>query len=445
MMDDWERGGQRAARVPEGRVERFARLGSLLAGIAGEATLEAMRRAAGRGERDVSLVFTRANAQRVTQTLADLRGAAMKLGQLLSLQGEDLLPPRFVEALAMLRDRAYVMPESQVRQVLARELGPDCEARFAEFDFEPIAAASIGQVHAAQCIDGRDLALKVQYPGVARSISSDVDNLALVLRLSRLLPTEVELETLIPELKAELRREADYRHEASSTERYGRLVSDDPGVLVPRVHRDLSTRHVLATDRVYALPIEDLRSVEHTQERRDRVGESLVRVVFRELFSFRFMQTDPNFANYLFEPKEERVALLDFGAARSFKREFTETYRHLVMASVDRDHRGLIRAATQLGFLREDESLTGQALFVELCELMAEPLRERGAYDFASSGLALRVRQRTAEALAEYRFRQPPTQSLFLHRKLAGSFLLCAHIGAAVDCRAAYREWVLDA
>jgi predicted unusual protein kinase regulating ubiquinone biosynthesis (AarF/ABC1/UbiB family) len=444
MTDVWEKGGRRAARVPEGRVERFAKLGSMLAGIAGEATLEALRRAAGRGEQDGSLVLTRANAHRVTETLADLRGAAMKLGQLLSLQGEELLPPKFVEILASLRDQAYFMPEAQVREVLARELGPDCEARFAEFDFEPIAAASIGQVHAAESADGRDLAVKLQYPGVSRSISSDVDNLAVFLRVSRLLPAAIDFEVLIPELKVELRREADYRREANNTERYRRLVGDDPSVLVPRVHRDLCTRRVLATDRVYARPIEDLRSLEHPQERRDRMGTSLVRLVFRELFSFRFMQTDPNFANYLFEPKEERVALLDFGAARSFSREFIEAYRRLIISAVERDHRSLVQVATQLGFLREDEAWIGRAIFVELCELFAEPLRCPGPYDFANSDLARRLRERSLEALEEYRFSQPPTQTLFLHRKLAGSFLLCGHIGAVVDCRSAYREWVLN-
>jgi len=439
-----ERGVRRAARVPQTRVERFARLGTMLAGIAGEATLEALRRAAGRAEGNGSLMLTRANAQRVTDTLAELRGAAMKIGQLLSLQGEDLLPPRFVEVLATLRDQACFMPEAQVREVLAREFGPEHETRFAEFDFEPIAAASIGQVHAAQSIDGRDLALKLQYPGVSVSISGDVDNLAAILKLSGLLSGKVDYATLVPELKAELRREADYRREANNTERYRCFVADDPSVHVPRVHRDLSTRHVLALDRIYARPIEDLRAPEHPQERRDRIGTSLVRLVFRELFLFRFMQTDPNFGNYLFEPKDERLALLDFGAARRFSQEFSEAYRRLIIAAVERDQHKLVGLAAELGFLRGNESLSERAMFVELCELFAEPLREPGGYDFGSSDLARRARERSVEALSEYGFPQPPAETLFLHRKLAGSFLLCAHIGARVDCHAAYRAWVLE-
>jgi predicted unusual protein kinase regulating ubiquinone biosynthesis (AarF/ABC1/UbiB family) len=413
----------------------------MLAGIAGEAALETLRRAAGRGQRG-SVVLTRANAERFAETLADLRGAAMKLGQLLSLYGDDLLPPGFVEVLSRLRDQAYVMPETQVRRVLTSELGPDWEDRFKGFDFEPIAAASIGQVHAAETTDGRSLALKLQYPGVSRSISSDVDNLAVLLRVSRILPGDLDFEALIPEIKRELRNEANYRREADNTERYRRLVADDPTVVVPRVHRDLSTRHVLATDRIAALPIEDLRSPEHPPELRNRMGRRLVDLVFRELFRFRFMQTDPNFANYLFEPRKQRIALLDFGATRRFTRGFIELYRRLIISAVQREQPALVDAATQLGFLRPNDGLDLRLAFADMCELFAEPLRHPGAYDFAASDLALRVRDRGLQLLGDYQFIQPPPESLFLHRKLGGSFLLCAHIGASVDCHELYCQLV---
>jgi predicted unusual protein kinase regulating ubiquinone biosynthesis (AarF/ABC1/UbiB family) len=413
----------------------------MLAGIAGEAALEALRRAAG-GEGTGSLVLTEANARRLTSTLADMRGAAMKLGQMLSLHGEDLLPPEFTEILAGLRTQAHFMPEDQVREVLGRELGPDWEARFADFDFEPLAAASIGQVHAAETLDGRELALKLQYPGVSRSISSDVDNLGVLLRVSRVLPVELDVDPLLAELKRELRREADYGREADNTERYAKLVGDDPGVRVPAVHRDLSTRHLLATDRIHARPIEDLRSPEHSQARRDRVGDHLLRLVVRELFEFRFMQTDPNFGNYLFDPATERVALIDFGAVRSFSRKFTDEYRRFLVAAVDEEAEDLNRIGTELGFLRGDESAEARAMFGELCALFTEPLRARGPYDFAHSGLSRRARDLGLEALVRVRLQQPPPEVLFLHRKLVGSFLLCGHIGAEVDCQQIFAEQI---
>jgi predicted unusual protein kinase regulating ubiquinone biosynthesis (AarF/ABC1/UbiB family) len=426
--------------VPAGRGERFAKLGSMLVGIAGETALEALRRAAGRAESGGSLVLSEANARRLATTLADLRGAAMKLGQMLSLHGEDLLPAEFSEILASLRSQAHFMPEAQVREVLAAELGRDWATRFAEFDFEPLAAASIGQVHGATTKDGRDVALKLQYPGVRESIGSDVDNLGVLLRMSRILPVEIDLDPLLAELKRELEREADYLREADSTERYAKLVGDDPAVWVPRVHRDLCTRAVLATDRVHARPIEDLRGSEHPQARRDRIGERLLRLVVRELFEFRFMQTDPNFGNYLFDPDGERVALIDFGAVREFAPQFTDEYRRFLVAAVEQDRAALVAVGQRLGFLRGDEPRSAVDTYADLCALFTEPLRKRGPYDFARSGLSRRARDRGLEALGRHRLQQPPAEVLFLHRKLVGSFLLCGHIGARVDCAKIYRE-----
>jgi predicted unusual protein kinase regulating ubiquinone biosynthesis (AarF/ABC1/UbiB family) len=412
----------------------------MLVGIAGETALEVLRRAAGRAEGGGSLVLSEANARRLATTLADLRGAAMKLGQMLSLHGEDVLPPEFSEILASLRSQAHLMPEAQVREVLAAELGRDWPERFREFDFEPLAAASIGQVHGAVARDGRDLALKLQYPGVRESIGSDVDNLGVLLRMSRILPVELDLDPLLEELKRELEREADYLREADSTERYARLVGGDPAVWVPRVHRDLCTRAVLATDRVHARPIEDLRGAEHPQARRDRVGERLLRLVIRELFEFRFMQTDPNFGNYLFEPATERVALIDFGAVREFPPRFTDEYRRFLVSAVERDRAALVAVGRRLGFLRGDEEGSAVDTYVDLCTLFTEPLRKRGPYDFARADLTRRARDRSLEALGRHRFQQPPAEVLFLHRKLVGSFLLCGHLGARVDCGKIYRE-----
>ena len=404
----------------------------MLAGMAGEAALETVRRAARRAGDDGSVLFTPANAERLSSTLAELRGAAMKLGQLLSLQGDDLLPPELSGILAGLRNRADFMPPDQVREVLAAELGDDWQERLREFDFEPLAAASIGQVHGAESAGGHDLALKVQYPGVADSIVGDVDTLAALLRVTRLLPPELEFETLMPELKRELSAEADYHREADNTERFRELVRDDERLHVPAVHRDFSTGRVLALERVWALPIEDLRSPEHPSRRRNALAEALARLVLRELFEFRFMQTDPNFANYLYEPKEERVALLDFGSAREFPEEFTDRYRDLIGAAAEGGDADVVRAGEALGFLRGDEVSAARECFVEMTRVSAEPLCARGPYDFGRSQLGARVRDLTLAAYREHKLPRPPTGTLFLHRKLAGTFLLCGHIGATV-------------
>ncbi len=184
----------------------------------------------------------------------------MKLGQLLSMEGEHLLPREFSAALALLRDSADIMPPAQLRRILGREYGKGWESRFESFDFEPDAAASIGQVHHAIARDGREMALKIQYPGVARSISSDVDNLGALLRASRLVPRGVDMAPLMREAKRQLRQEADYLLEADYLERYGERLADEPGFRVPALHRDFTTRRILAMDYAPGLPLEHLFS-----------------------------------------------------------------------------------------------------------------------------------------------------------------------------------------
>lgn len=439
---------RRRSRVPSGRLERLARIGMMAGELALGGLAEGARRWVGResapaGARPGAALLTGDVARRLAKRLARLRGAAMKLGQLLSLQGDELLPPEFAEALSILRASADTMPASQVRRVLGREYGAGWETRFRALDMEPLAAASIGQVHAATTVDGRELALKIQYPGVARSIESDVDNLASVLRLARILPVDVDVSGMVAEAKRQLRREADYLQEAASLRRYRTLVADEPQLEVPAVHDDLTTRRVLAMDRVHGRPIEELRGAEASQSERDALGALLHRLVLRELFEYRFMQTDPNFANYLVDADTKRLVLLDFGSASEIAPELAEKYRALFRAGIARDREALLQAAVQIGFARPDDREDRREALLDLILLVCEPLRHRGVYDFGRSDLAARVRD-AGFALAFGRgfLRPPPPETIFLHRKLAGTFFLCARIGARVDVSALLQPWI---
>ena len=429
----------RAVRVPTSRSERIGKLGGMMVGVAGEAALEGLRRIAGRRQFDGSVVLTPGNLQRMRATLAELRGAAMKLGQLASLHGDDLLPPELSEVLAGLRNRADFMPMSQLESVLQNEIGSDWRRRVLELDPEPLAAASIGQVHSALDTKGNEIVLKVQYPGVALSIDSDVDNLASLLRWSGMIPAGLGVDDLLDELKRELHRETDYLREAEQTEHFRLLLAGDPEFFVPSVNWELTRQRILVLDRVHALPIEDLRGAEHPQALRDRMATALVRLVLRELFEFGVMQTDPNFANYLFEPRGERIALLDFGAARAFPESFVDQYRTLVIAAVEGRESELLEAASEIGFANPE---TGEDSFLDLVRLCAEPLRARGPYDFTDSDLVVRLRERGWNAYRDETLPTPPASMLFLNRKLGGTFLLCAHLKARVDFGQLYRDWV---
>jgi len=433
-----DRNKRRQTRVPSGRVERLARMGWMAGEFAlGGLTESARRLVSAVPEEATNAFLSGARATRLARRLSQMRGAAMKLGQLLSLEGDDFLPSEFVEALAVLRQSADTMPASQVRRALGRAYGKGWESRFREFDFEPLAAASIGQVHAAVTVDGRDLALKIQYPGIARSIDSDVDNLASLLRMANILPVEFDVSEIIAEAKRQLRQEADYEREAEQLSRYRDLVADETGLIVPRVHADLTTKRVLAMDHVRARPIEDLRSPDYPQEIRNEVGAELQRLMFRELFEFGFVQTDPNFANYLFEPDTHQLVLLDFGSTREFAPDFVEKYKRMCRAMVAQDREEICRAAVSIGYLSGSESQGRAKAVADLILMVGEPLRFEGPYDFARSDLAARARTAGFDLVIRQGFlRAPPPETLFLHRKLGGTLLLCAHIRAQVDTRA---------
>ncbi|HSB99757.1 MAG TPA: AarF/ABC1/UbiB kinase family protein [Burkholderiaceae bacterium] len=422
--------------MPLTRLGRLASLALTVGELAIGGVAEGVRRIA-TGQSGASAFLSADNARRLAGRLARLRGGAMKLGQMMSLQGTDLLPPEFAQALAILRAQAAPMPLAQLRGVLGREYGKGWEARFEDFDYEPIAAASIGQVHRVRTADGRDLALKVQYPGVARSIKSDVDNLATLLHLLKLLPHEVDVSAIAAEAARQLGQEADYLAEAAYLERYARLVSDEPRLVVPRVHRDLTTARILAMDYMEGEPLATLAAAEVAQPTRDAIGTLLERLMFRELFEFRTMQTDPNFANYLWQPQTGKVVLLDFGATLRFSAAFVRHYARITRAVIDGDRTAVAREAIAIGYAAASDAPALIDATTEMILLVCEPLRHAGRYDFAASDLPARARALGFDlAIRQGLLRTPPPETMFLHRKLVGSFLTLAHIHARVDARA---------
>jgi predicted unusual protein kinase regulating ubiquinone biosynthesis (AarF/ABC1/UbiB family) len=424
------------APIPQTRLGRIAHMGLAAGELAIGAAAEGLRRFA-RGEAGNlgSALLSAPNARRLAARLARLRGAAMKIGQLASLQSDDVLPPEFAQALAVLRAQAAPMPAQQLRRVLGREYGKGWEQRFSTFDYEPVAAASIGQVHRATTRNGRNLALKIQYPGVARSIASDVDNVAVLLRLFNLLPLDLDVEGIAAEAKRQLAQEADYVSEARFLERYARLVADEPALLVPLVHWDLTTPRVMAMDFVEGEPLDVLDAA--PQARRDAVGSLLEHLLFRELFEFRVMQTDPNFANYLYQPASARVVLLDFGATQRFSAAFAANYARITRGVLNGDRNAVAREAIRIGYAATGDAPARMQAVIDMIFLACEPLRHVGRYDFPKSDLPSRVRALGFDlAFRRGLLRPPPPETIFLHRKLVGSFLLLARIGARVDARA---------
>jgi predicted unusual protein kinase regulating ubiquinone biosynthesis (AarF/ABC1/UbiB family) len=423
------------AMVPTSRVARMLRMGGIASGIAGGVAAGGLR-ALVQGKRPdmASLLMTPANGLRVTQGLSHLRGAALKLGQMLSMESGAVLPEELTAILARMRDDAQPMPPKQLQGVLNAEWGAGWYGRFQRFDVRPFAAASIGQVHRAVLPGGRMLAIKVQYPGVRDSIDSDVDNMASLMRLPGLLPRGMDLAPLMAEAKRQLHGEADYLAEAQHLCRFRALLAGSPDFVLPELEPDLCTPQVLAMSYVESTPIESLTTA--PQATRDRVAAALIDLVLRELFEFGAMQTDPNLANYRFDPKTGRIVLLDFGAVQPIAPSLTADFRRLLGVALDGDPAAINKAMLQIGYFAPETAPHHQDLIQSLFDMSMAPLRQEMPFDFGQSDLLERLRDRGLTLGTERDLSHvPPAATLFLHRKIAGTYLMAAKLGARVALR----------
>ena len=441
-MDDDDNPKRRHRAIPSSRAARLGAFGRLAGGVASGMLGEGARRLA-RGERPRmrDLVLTPGNVGRLADRLSHLRGAAMKLGQMISMDAGDLLPPELAAILAQLRSQAHRMPPEQLRRVLDSEWGPDWRRRFARFNATPIAAASIGQVHRATLPDGRELAIKVQYPGVRESIDSDVDNVATLLRVSGVLPRELDLAPLLTEAKRQLHEEADYEREAAQMTRFADWLDGHADYVVPRPLPELTTARVLAMDFIDGIPIEALADA--PQEQRDAAMRDLMALVLREMFEFGAMQTDPNFANYRFQPDTGRLVLLDFGAARDVDPATAQGYRSLLSAGLSGDRDAVREAARAAGFLGEAAVARHRPLVDRMIGIVVTEMNRPGPFDFGDRGFVEVLREQGMEMAADRStWHIPPVETLFVQRKVSGTALLAARLEARVDVRQLVRPYL---
>ena len=438
MSDDHTKRRPRA--VPSGRVSRFGQFGRLAAGVGGGMLAEGARRlAAGERPRMSDMLLTPGNIGRLADRLSHLRGAAMKLGQMISMDAGDFLPPELTQIMARLRDNAHHMPSQQLQQVLAAQWGKDWRTRFRRFEPRPIAAASIGQVHRAITHDGRTLAIKVQYPGIRESIAADVDNVAALLRVSGLLPRELDIAPLLSEAKRQLAEEADYEREGMQMTRFSNLLADDPKLVVPKLDSEFTTDSVLAMSFVDGEPIESL--VTAPQALRDSVMTTLIHLVLRELFEFGVMQTDPNFANYRFQRATGKLILLDFGAARDVGHATVLAYRRLLEAALDKDRAGVREAAVAAGFIGSGAVALHGERVDRMIDIILGEMHRPGPFDFGDRQFVGGLRDHAMEIAADkVAWHVPPVDILFVQRKISGTALLAARLEARVDVRALARQ-----
>ena len=425
----------REKAVPAGRIARIGTFGRLVGGVAGGMAAEGARRlSSGEPINPRDLILTPGNVKRLTDRLSHLRGAAMKMGQMISMDAGDFLPAELSEILARLRDQANFMPTKQLDTVLRSEWGNDWRRQFKWFNPRPLAAASIGQVHKAMTRDGEELAIKVQYPGIAKSIDSDVDNVMTLLKIAGFDPPELEVDKLLAVAKQQLHEEANYQREGEQMELYRRMLEGEPGFVVPRLHQGLTRGSILAMSFEEGVSIERLD--QESDERRDATMERLMRLVARELFEFGVMQTDPNFANYRYRCETGEIVLLDFGACRAVDNDVANGYRKMLQAGLAGNRNKVIEATIEAGFMMPIVFEKHPERVNKMVDVVIGEMREDKPFDFGDRAFIPLLRDEGLEiAQDKETWAFPPIETLFVQRKVSGTALLGARLKAKINIR----------
>lgn len=430
-------------KVPSSRLGRMASFGGLFAGLGIGTINELTKGVLGiGGSKNVSeALLSPANAERIVDTLCKVRGAALKIGQILSIQDSNVVSPQLAKAFERVRQAADYMPDWQLDRVLHTQLGTNWRESVETFDSKPFAAASIGQVHIATLKNGMVVAMKVQYPGVAESIESDIDNLVGMLKLWNIFPHGFFIDNVVKVAKRELTWEVDYTREADYTEKFKEMIKPYNEYYVPSVIKELTTSNILTTEFVPGVPLD--KCFELSYDHRKHIGESILKLCLRELFELNCMQTDPNWSNFLYDADSRRIMLIDFGSTRFYQKEFIKSYRDVIICAVNNDRNGVLKISREMGFLTGYETKQMEEAHVDAVMILGEIFRHEGEFDFGKQNTTERIAHLVPTMVA-HRLCPPPEEIYSIHRKLSGIFLLCARLKIKLKCRPYFEDIVVD-
>ncbi|XP_011689242.1 PREDICTED: aarF domain-containing protein kinase 4 isoform X2 [Wasmannia auropunctata] len=433
----------RERKVPSTRLQRMVSFGTLGIGLGLGTAAEYTRRTLGLKEQSIGdtvdgMFLTKANAERIVSTLCKVRGAALKIGQILSIQDNTIINPELQKVFERVRQSADFMPKWQVEKVLTNELGHNWRNKLAFFEEKPFAAASIGQVHHGTLFNKQAVAIKIQYPGVAMGIQSDIENLVGIMKVWNMFPEGMFIDNVVEVAKRELAWEVDYIREAECTKKYRELVMPYPDYYVPVVIDDLCTKQIFTTEMIEGIPVD--KCIDMNVEIKERISQLIMRLSLKELFEFRYMQTDPNWSNFFYNLDTNQLILLDFGACRTYEKTFLDKYIEVINAASEGNRDKVLQLSQEMKFLTGYESKIMEDAHVDAVMILGQVFNNNYEYyDFGGQDVTKRI-QALVPTIINHRLCPPPEEIYSLHRKLSGIFLLCAKLRAKVKCRDMFRE-----
>ena len=445
---DVEREAQQEDEIPSTRFGRSAKLGSAIGGQATRYAGTVAANVARSDEKSRERLETRhiEAALKMASVLGEMKGAAMKIGQMASFIDIDLLPPEYREIyqrnLAKLRTHAPAMPWEKVREVMADEYeGRPPEQVFASIEEEAFAAASIGQVHRATLRDGSRVAVKVQYPGIADALESDMANAGIIIRLARALAPGLDAKAVAGELRERVLEELDYEYEAQNQRAFARAYDGHPFIHVPKVHSRLSRRRVLVSEYVEGEGFEEVKRL--PQDERDIYGEIIFRFCFGSIYHLQHFNADTHPGNYLLM-EDGRVAFLDFGMTKRLSPDQIQLEQRAVDAAGKDDAEALREALHDLGFVADPDRVEAERL-LEHVKLVGGWYMEDKQVQITPE-LVMKMIEVTSDPRSDFfdlvRRESLPADELMGRRMETGLLAVLAQLRATANWHRIMREWV---
>lgn len=424
------------------RSGRFFKLAGMTASVASQYAGQRARRlfSGEDNEQARSEGYTRM-ADQIANTLGEMKGAVMKVGQIAS-QTQDFLPKEFSDALQRLQKEAPPMPFEVIVGQIESELGKPVGELFEYLQETPYAAASIGQVHRARLHNGSDVIVKVQYPGVDESCDSDLKQLRLALKLGGLLKMPKEsVDQLFAEIRERLKEELDYENEARNIHQFREFHQDDPWVVIPDVIDSHSTRRALTLELVEGDHVSEVSPERYGQDTINEIGHRIFTTMADQLFKFQCIHGDPHAGNFAYRP-DGTIILYDFGCVKKLKPEIVEAYRKALVAALQEDYEALDRHLIDLGARVESKPAIDEAYYAMWRDILIRPFDSPHPYDFAESEIHKDVAAKTSTVFKYLDYFQPPVESIFIDRMIAGHYWMLKRLGVQAAFRSELEKYL---